>query len=249
MIGVSSGTIPRGFVHKKPGPVCHARWLTTATRILMLYTRTVAPSSVFTLLVKFIQTIYGPFWFKIKKEQSFVKAPQLLHEMLVEVKAIDDDEEQVSKILKEALQRNAFCCLPENFLASLLFSEDQHHREMAVNKIKAIRNLPEKDPVPGHIPNLNFSASDWSELIDFSEVDFEPPCSRTLSLESLENMVAEVGPLPNIPIHTQSVERAVKLTSEAAKTSYSWEKRHRYIIAKNLARKQRKKAASKKDFI
>jgi hypothetical protein len=43
---------------------------------------------------------------------------------------------------------------------------------MAVNTIKAIIGQPEKDLVHGYIPDLNFSISDWCELIDISEADF-----------------------------------------------------------------------------
>ena len=249
MLGISSGVIEERFVYSRPGPLSHARWLTTATRILILYTRTPQPSNVLRLLVKFIQSVYGPSWFKIKREKSFVKAPKLIHEMVLATKEIVDDDKSALQVLKNVLQRSAFCCLPENFLAALLFSEEKAHREVAVTKILEIRSEPVKPPVSSVIPGLNFDAEDWGDLIDISAAQYESPCTRNISDKDLKEMVLVNKAPPLIPIHTQSVERAVKMTSEACVLSSCWEKRHEYIVAKKESRNQRKSFDSKKDYI
>lgn len=82
MLAVSSGRIPDQFLHRKPGPVNLVRWLTVATRILILYTRTVKPTKVLQDLVEFIQKVYGPGWFVLKQQQSFVKGPEILFSMI-----------------------------------------------------------------------------------------------------------------------------------------------------------------------
>ena len=41
----------------------------------------------------------------------------------------------------------------------------------------------------------------------------EPPCLRDCSDEELMNMIHKQVPAPNFSLHSQSVERAVKLTS------------------------------------
>jgi hypothetical protein len=248
MLGISSGGIDERFVNIRPGPLSNARWLTTATRILILYTRTPAPSNVHRLLVQFIQRVYGPSWFKIKQVQSFVKAPQLVHEMVQAAKAIDDSDGTIFSVLKLVLQRSAFCCLHENFMAALLFSDEKHHRELAVKKILEIRSLPAKKPASSAIPKINFEVDNWGDLINISDALFVPPCVREISDENLERMVAVKEMPPPIPIHTQSVERAVKMTSEACMLSFFWEKRHDYIVARNLSRKQRRIFESKKDY-
>jgi hypothetical protein len=174
-------------------------------------------------LVSFIQTVYGPFWFKIKKEKSFVTAPQILHGMAQAAKAIDDDSGTISTIVvKDILQRNGFCCLLENFLASLMFSENPSHRLRAAKKIKEIRSKPgpEPKPVSSPVPKINFDVSDWGDMVDISQAVFEPPCTKNISTEDLEQMVTHRVEPPRIPIHTQSVERAVRLTSEACMLSY-----------------------------
>jgi hypothetical protein len=53
MLGVSCGTVAAKFIHRKPGPLNHARWLIAAIR------RTVEPSDTVILLAKDIQAVYG----------------------------------------------------------------------------------------------------------------------------------------------------------------------------------------------
>jgi hypothetical protein len=170
--------------------------------------------------------------------------------MIQDTKAVDVDS-KLFNIVAPVLRRNAFSCLGENFLASLLYSDSPDHRQLAVDKILQIRAGPRQElaSTEKHIPPLNFDARNWGEMIDIMSVNCqEPPCTRKISDEDIVAMAASPGVAPVFPIHTQSVERAVKLTSEAAKTSYVWEKRHNYIVAKNASRKQRKGFKTKKDY-
>lgn len=77
MFGVSSGSVDDKFVMRKPGPLCHSRWLTTAIRILILYTRTVDPSETLKLLVLYIVRVYAPAWFVIKMTNKFICGPDV----------------------------------------------------------------------------------------------------------------------------------------------------------------------------
>ena len=43
--------------------------------------------------------------------------------------------------------------------------------------------------------------------------------------------------LPDLPSHSQAMERAVKLTTEASQTIYGFEARHQHITAKVLSQK------------
>lgn len=54
--------------------------------------------------------------------------------------------------------------------------------------------------------------------------------------------------LPDLPSHSQSVERAVKLTSETSHTVYGLESRHTHILAKALSRQMRPSFASKGSY-
>jgi hypothetical protein len=249
--GVSTGKIYENFVHRKPGPVSHSRWLTTATRILYLYTRTAEPSSVLKLLVRYIVNVYGPVWFHVKGEKSFTKGPEILYNMIQNIKEIDRTSDiQISNIVLPVLQRNAFSCLGENFLASLLYSSNENHRHVAVGKIQQIRSTPDQVLTPTRIPKLNFEAEDWSQLVDVSSINCQqPPCVQKLSDDELEAMKTEPASPPEFPLHSQSVERAVKLTSEASRTSYVWEKKHEYIVAKTESRSKRPEFRSKKGYV
>ena len=148
------------------------------------------------------------------------------------------------------LERNAFCCLGENFLLSLLCSSDEEHRRIGVEKVMEIRAGPTLLLTPTNIPCINFEAVNWGELIDVSSLQcHQPPCVRNLSDAELESMKEEQNQPPPFPLHSQSVERAVKLTSEASTTSYMWEKRHNSIVSKNKSRAERPEFRTKKDYV
>ena len=53
---------------------------------------------------------------------------------------------------------------------------------------------------------------------------------------------------PDFPSHSQAVERAVKLTTEASQTVYGFEARHQHITAKVLSQKLRTAFLSKGSY-
>jgi hypothetical protein len=121
--GVSSGSVDEKFQKRKPGTLNHSRWITTATRILHLYTRTEQPSEVLKLLTTYIVKIYGPVWFMVRRVNNFLKGPEIFFDIIQEVKEIQKSfegvEPRITEIVFEVLERNSFVCLGENFLASL----------------------------------------------------------------------------------------------------------------------------------
>jgi len=261
MFGVGCGTVDEKFVKRKPGPLNHSRWLTTATRILILYTRTVSPSETLKVIVTFIVKSYAPTWFAVRMKNNFLLGPSVLFDMIQGVKAVEENvltfitprkegEEPLTDKVFRVLARNAFCCLGENFLASLLFSDEKSHRQVAVNKILQIRSGPEMKLIPTRIPKINFEAKEWSELVDISTIQCHvPPCVAHLTNEDLESLISVCEFCPGYPLHSQSVERAVKLTSEASKRSYIWEKRHQYIVATTKSQAKRPQFRSKSDYV
>jgi hypothetical protein len=125
-----------------------------------------------------------------------------------------------------------------------------YYFQTAVNKILQIRAGPKLKVTPIRVPKINFGAEQWSSLVDISTMEcHEPPCVRHLSNEELEAMRAETGVPPAFPLHSQSVERAVKLTSEASKKSYIWELRHKYIVATSKSRAERPQFRKKADYV
>lgn len=56
-------------------------------------------------------------------------------------------------------------------------------------------------------------------------------------------------PLPDLSSQSPSVERAVKLTSEASHAVYGLESRHRHILAKVISRKMMSLFAFKSSYL
>jgi hypothetical protein len=189
----------------------------------------------------------------VKESTSFVVGPDIFWDMIQGVKDVQEKsklEQSITDIVFKVMERNAFCCLGENFLASLLFSSKEEHRQIAVDKILDIRSCPMPQLTPTSIPDINFEAEEWGTLIDVSSLRcHEPPCVRHLSNEELKKMVADQHQPPPFPLHSQSVERAVKLTTEASTTSYLWQKRHNSIVAKNKSRAARPEFRTKQDYV
>jgi hypothetical protein len=210
MTGIACGKIDSHYVNKIPGPAFHARWLTTVTQILILYSREPEPSPNLCTIVRFILEVYGPFWFEIKKENNFSKGPKIILEMS---KAIKTFPAEVQEAALPSLRRNSFCLYPEHYLACSLFSVNEEHRSKAVSHILQIRKNKgnSKLRVP-QIPDYDIDCEDWGNMIDLSSIQLcEPPCVAGLS--DSENKRKP----PNFPLHSQSVERAVKVTSAPVK--------------------------------
>ena len=47
------------------------------------------------------------------------------------------------------IQRNSFCLKPTNYIAALLYSEEQEQRSIAVGRIFETRSIPVKEPKNG----------------------------------------------------------------------------------------------------
>jgi hypothetical protein len=142
-VGISCGKVDEKFIKRKPGPLNHSRWLTTATRILILYTRTQDPSEILKILVTFIVTSYAPAWFLIKRTNNFTAGPAVFFKIIQGVKEVEqkvaafithmeEQQETISEKVFRVLGRNAFCCLGENFLTSLLYSPIEIHRQVPI---------------------------------------------------------------------------------------------------------------------
>ena len=69
------------------------------------------------------------------------------------------------------------------------------------------------------IPEINFNANLWYELIDLTAQDItEPPTTQHFSIQEIQYFIENsVKPdIPDFPSHSLSVERTVKLVSEAS---------------------------------
>lgn len=101
------------------------------------------------------------------------------------------------------------------------------------------------------IPKINFDATHWSQLIDLSQNGIcEPGFTEEFLDNELESSKSGIKlELPDLPSHSQSVERAVKLTTSASQSVYGIEARHRHIITKVLCHEMRPSFASKGSYV
>ena len=64
----------------------------------------------------------------------------------------------------------------------------------------------------------------------------------------VEELAESLGEFPYFPLHTQTVERAVKGTTKASTTSWSWHSRHNAIVVKADCRAKRPRSDTKRDL-
>ena len=164
---------------------------------------------------------------------------------------------QVQDIVKPVCQHNAFYALPEVLVATMLEDDRVFVRRVGVELIKKARRNPPKVPVAklaqgirfNKIPSLNWEATDWTEMINISDVKFfEPAVTRNLSDEDISDIVERPACFEKFPVHSQSVERAVKLVTESASCVYGQDRRHGFILNKVASRRRRTDFLSKKYY-
>ena len=99
---------------------------------------------------------------------------------------------------------------------------------------------------------INFKAVHWTDLIDLSVNGVcEPPLTRDFSENELQNslLTGEKINLPDFPSHSQGVERAVKLVTEASQSMYGFKASHQHILAKVLCQQLRPAFSSKGSYM
>ena len=251
---VSSGVVPPSLVTQQVGQINHSRWLTLAIRMLQLYTRTPQPSEGLKAIVRFIQQVYGPSWFAIKCSKKFTSGPALLFQQMNLIKT---QPVAIQKIVKPVVQRNAFMAEPGIMLCSMLESPSLSVRRLAMEKIMKLRNKPPRKPraklLRGirslKLPALNWNPYSWTDIIDWEKTTIhEPFIIECLSDEDIAASWWQPPCFPSFPLHTQTVERAVKLVTEASSKVEGEERRHGRILSVIEARRCRKPFDTKKDY-
>jgi len=152
--------------------VNHSRWLTLAVKVLVLYTRTVEPPSVLVSLATFVQQVYGPMWFQIKSRPSFTSGAVHLFSSMQLIKTQPDD---VQKVTKEVVQRNAYFAHSENVLAAMVTDGDGEGRGRAVDVILTARGQSHHPLRRFSVPQLNWEADAYPEMINWEGPMTEPP--------------------------------------------------------------------------
>lgn len=252
-VAVNTGNCSFVLSKRDPGKIVHSRWLTTANRILRLYVATSEPNQNLMTLATFIIKVYAPIWFSIKQKSSCVQGAKHLFKMVQFCEYLPED---LKCLVHKVINRNGYFGHPENVLLCMLFDERLHIRRLAYLKIMKARasEAPENEIRYFSIPSFNFDAKDYYELVDWQNVVWsEPPITTKLTKEDLEEVVqypesSAISYVRNYPCHSQAVERAVKVVTEAAVTVCGYERRDGVIRSKLHSRTLMPKFETKKDF-
>jgi hypothetical protein len=251
---VSKGEVSARLSTQKVGPLNHSRWLTLAIRLLQLYTRTEAPSDGLRKIIRFIMQVYGPSWFAIKKAQKFTSGPALLFQQMALIKTQPED---VQELVKPVVQRNAYLAEPGVMLCAMMESTSVSIRQKAMETITKLRTNPPKKPrmkkLRGiralKVPALQWDAFSWVDMINWQTASVHLPyIIERLSDHEVASTLWQPQAFPSFPLHTQSVERAVKLVTEASSRVEGEERRHGYILSVLEARRIRKPFDTKRDY-
>ena len=114
---------------------------------------------------------------------------------------------------------------PGIMLCAMLESQSASIRRKALETIKKLRVKPPKKPrmrvLRGirafKVPTLQWDAFSWVDMIDWKTASIhEPYIIECFTEEKLAATQEQPYIFPHFPVHSQSVERAVKLVTEAA---------------------------------
>lgn len=231
---IESGSCSPSLKSRSPGTISHARWLTTANRILRLYVSSSYPSKNLITLVTFILNVYAPMWFAIKNQSHCYFGAVHVFNCIIWTRYLPAD---LKSIVDKVIQKNAFFARTVNLALAMLVDENKTIRKMAVDNIKEARKILTQNQNIRvlKIPQINFNAEHYVEMNKCQDLNaWNPPLLQRFSNETLEKCIETTfnvvyNELKNIPCHSQAVERNVRLVSEACDYSYGEEKREGFI--------------------
>lgn len=247
---ISRGSCEIDLSNRSPGCMNHARWLTTANRILRLYVATSEPWQELRDVVRFILKSYAPTWFKIKRSPSCIKGSLHLFKAIQSCNYLKGKQREV---VQKCMQHNAFYAHPENVILGMLFDENEFARNKAIQLLEKCTPLGSNlssDLRKFEIPKINFNAKTYYGMINFNLVNVSyPPLLANVSKDALKDLYkSDLGKrIAQIPCHSQAVERNVKLVTEAA-ASVTEKHRHGLILNTISSRAKMPKFSSKKNF-
>ena len=238
------------------GPVCLARWLTTAARLMRIYIShhnldATASANLHTI-VRFIVTCYVPTWFQIKSNDCWLEGPRHYLGLLKRLRYQDDG---VIEIVEKTVRNGAWYAYSESNLQAQISSPDRDEREFAINMIKKFR-VAQGNPDYGNdkprariLPDVNLMATTLQDLIDWDQAEHEPPLTCSIPTAGLDYFLDTPMPVnTDWKSHTQAVERAIREVSVASMKTSTQVRRDGLILARMTARTVLPGNKSKKDL-
>ena len=118
----------------------------------------------------------------------------------------------------------------------MICDERSHIRELGWRRVLKARSNNQEEIRTFKVPPIKYSSEDYIDLIDWGALETftEPPLTKRLSesqLKSFINTNALWDDIPKIPCHTQSVERHIKLVTQAGEKVCGPENKDGFIRA------------------
>ena len=210
------------------------------------------PSAKLRQLTEFIMRVYAPSWFSIKSAPSLAEGAKHLWGVIEKSRYLP---EELRKIVDEVIRRNAFFALPENLLIAMVSDPNAETRALGWRRIKKARAKTGKkvrirDFV---VPLIDEKAGSYVEMIDWQTCALtEPPLTKPIPDEDIENNIKTSALFEKAfeyPCHTQSVERMIRLVSEASGKVFGQDARDGYIKAKLDSRRQLPEFETKSQYV
>ena len=172
-------------------------------------------------------------WFKIKHQPEIEHGAKHIHETIVRVISLTT---RVQDIVKPVIQRNGYFCHPENILIAMICDERSHIRELGWRRVLKARSSNQKQIRTFKVPPIKYSSEDYIDLIDWDALKTltEAPLTKRLSESQIKSFMESKAlwdDIPKIPSHTQSVERHIKLVTQATEKVCGPENRDGFIRA------------------
>src|SRR6218665_335577 len=139
----------------------------------------------------------------------------------------------------------------------MLSDERPHIRELAFRRILAARKETASNSTTTvrqfRVPELNFEAEDYTELVDWQSIDrHSSPVMKDMSnseiITFVESRVTDKVDYPRFPCHTQGTELCIKLVMQASAAVCGEERRDNFINARLHSRNIMKQFTNKAQF-
>ncbi|CAH1108625.1 unnamed protein product [Psylliodes chrysocephalus] len=101
----------------------------------------------------------------------------------------------------------------------MIADERSHIKKLGIRRILKAKNQPPEKLRIFKIPDINWNAEDYTELINWSECSItEPPLTMDIKNEDFLAAIKNLSAIniSKLPCHTQVVERCIKLVTEAS---------------------------------
>ncbi|CAH1111111.1 unnamed protein product [Psylliodes chrysocephalus] len=127
------------------------------------YARAVRGHTLTVTAMEFMVKVYGPVWIDIKRKSSRCDGERHVFRMKQLSRYLNNE---LKAVIDPVIKRNAYFCHPENLLLAMLSDDRPAIRQLSLRRIfkactKIFTDVREFD-----IPELDFDASKYYELID-----------------------------------------------------------------------------------